>query len=91
MVAAEAITTAIIDEYMPLIRPYFDFRYTKELFSAVNVLLSFICGIPMITNVIKFILIKKMSHFLIKIQIMREGCTYFRFLIIMPHLELYFL
>ncbi len=50
IVAAEAITTAIIDEYMPLIKPYCDLKYTKELFSAINVLISFVCGIPMITN-----------------------------------------
>lgn len=50
LVATEAITTAIIDEYYPLIKPYFDFKYTKELLSAVNVFISFICGIPMITN-----------------------------------------
>lgn len=50
VVAAEAITTAIIDEYMPVIKPYFDFKYTKELFSLINVFISFICGIPMITH-----------------------------------------
>lgn len=50
LVATEAITTAIIDEYYPCIKPYFDFKYTKELLSAVNVFISFICGIPMITN-----------------------------------------
>ena len=48
--AAEAITTAIIDEYMPLIKSYYDFKYTKEFFSAINVLISFVCGLPMITN-----------------------------------------
>jgi hypothetical protein len=51
VVAAEAITTAIIDEYMPIIEPYFDFKYTKELFSGINVFISFICGIPMVTHV----------------------------------------
>lgn len=51
IVAAEAITTAIIDEYMPLIKPYIDLKYTKEIFSAINVLISFLCGLPMITNV----------------------------------------
>lgn len=50
LVATEAITTAIIDEYYPCIKPYFNFNYTKELLSAVNVFISFICGIPMITN-----------------------------------------
>lgn len=50
LVATEAITTAIIDEYYPYIKPYFDFKYTKELLSAVNVFISFVCGIPMITN-----------------------------------------
>jgi hypothetical protein len=51
IVAAEAITTAIIDEYMPLIKPYLDLKHTKEIFSAINVLISFLCGLPMITNV----------------------------------------
>lgn len=51
LVAVEAITTSIIDEYLPLIKQYVDFRYTKQLLTAVNVLISFICGIPMITNV----------------------------------------
>lgn len=51
LVAAEAITTAIIDEYMPIIKRYVDFKYTKELFSGLNVFISFIFGIPMITNV----------------------------------------
>ena len=50
LVATEAITTAIIDEYYPYIKKYFDFKYTKEVLSAVNVLVSFVCGIPMVTN-----------------------------------------
>ena len=54
LVAVEAITTSIIDEYLPVIKQYFDFKYTKELLTAVNVLISFICGIPMITNVSRF-------------------------------------
>ena len=55
VVAAEAITTAIIDEYMPYIKPYFDFKYTKELFSGINVFISFLCGIPMITHVKSYV------------------------------------
>lgn len=51
LVAVEAITTSIVDEYLPLIKQYVDFRYTKQLLTAVNVLVSFVCGIPMITNV----------------------------------------
>ena len=63
LVATEAITTAIIDEYYPYIKPYFEFKYTKELLSAVNVFISFLCGIPMITNVN---LLFKSMNFLMK-------------------------
>jgi hypothetical protein len=51
LVATEAITTAIIDEYMPVVKRYFDLKHTKEILSAINVFISFLCGIPMITNV----------------------------------------
>jgi hypothetical protein len=54
IVAAEAITTAIIDEYWPKMKNLHNFKFTKELLSAVNVFISFICGIPMVTNVIFF-------------------------------------
>ena len=57
LVAAEAITTALIDEYMPNIKKYISCKYTKEIVSAINVSVSFICGLPMITNVI-FLIIK---------------------------------
>jgi hypothetical protein len=67
LVATEAITTAIIDEYYPLVKPYFDSKYTKELLSAVNVFISFVCGIPMITNVN---IIHLLDHFLAQVYIM---------------------
>jgi SNF family Na+-dependent transporter len=51
LVAVEAITTSIVDEYLPVIKQYIDFKYTKEFLTAINVLISFVCGIPMITNV----------------------------------------
>ena len=51
LVATEAISTAIMDEYMPIIREKFNFKYFKEFLTAFIVLLSFLCGLPMITNV----------------------------------------
>jgi SNF family Na+-dependent transporter len=35
---------------MPVVKKYINLKHTKELLSLINVVLSFICGIPMITN-----------------------------------------
>jgi hypothetical protein len=43
-----------MDEYLPKLKTFANFKYTKELLSALNVLISFVCGIPMITNVNNF-------------------------------------
>ena len=51
LVATEAISTAIMDEFMPVIKERFKFKYFKEALTAIIVSLSFLCGIPMITNV----------------------------------------
>lgn len=50
LVAVEAITTSLVDEYLPIIKQFVDFKYTKQLLTGMNVLISFVCGIPMITN-----------------------------------------
>ena len=98
--AAEAITTAIIDEYMPIIKPYFDIKYTKELFSAINVLISFVCGLPMITNVTisrlntRFLFLRHLLvifcvifcvYFGETVITSRAACTFFKYSTIMPH------
>ncbi len=62
IVAAEAITTALMDEYLPKMKGLANFKYTKELLSALNVLISFICGIPMITNVRNHLSLDKISR-----------------------------
>ena len=51
LVATEAITTAIIDEYSNFFRHRINLKYIKEILSGVNVFVSFLCGLPMITSV----------------------------------------
>ena len=51
LVATEAITTAIIDEYSNFFRHRINLKYIKEILSGVNVFVSFLCGLPMITYV----------------------------------------
>ena len=51
LAATEAITQAIQDEYMIALERYFDIKHSKKILTAIVILIAFVCGIPMITNV----------------------------------------